>query len=152
MLKDDAPTNMVTLRGFARYPKIDTMQEVYGLKPAAIAVYPMYKGLARLVGMDVARRRRHAGRAGGDAEEGSGASTTSSSCTTSTPTAPARTATSPAKVEMIEKLDAVIPRIRALKPDVLIVTGDHSTPSKMQSHSWHPVPTLLWRRRAARTR
>src|SRR6185295_2218656 len=53
VLKDQAPTNMVTLRGFARYPKIETMQEVYGLKPAAIAVYPMYRGLARLVGMDV---------------------------------------------------------------------------------------------------
>ena len=49
----------------------------------------------------------------------------------------------PAKVEMIEKLDAVVPDIRALKPDVFIVTGDHSTPSKMKSHSWHPVPTLL---------
>src|SRR5271154_5543801 len=54
VLKGEAPTNMVTLRGFARYPKIDTMQEVYGLKPVAIAVYPMYKGLARLVGMDIA--------------------------------------------------------------------------------------------------
>jgi 2,3-bisphosphoglycerate-independent phosphoglycerate mutase len=48
-----------------------------------------------------------------------------------------------AKVEMIEKLDAEIPRIRALNPDVLIVTGDHSTPSKMKSHSWHPVPVVL---------
>ena len=54
LLKEEAPTNMVTLRGFARYPKIETMQEVYGLKPVAIAVYPMYRGLARLVGMEVA--------------------------------------------------------------------------------------------------
>src|SRR5947209_4901318 len=54
VLKNDTPTNMVTLRGFARYPKIDTMQEVYGVKPVAIAVYPMYRGLARLVGMDIA--------------------------------------------------------------------------------------------------
>ena len=53
VLKDEAPTNVVTLRGFARYPKIDTMQDIYGLRAAAIAVYPMYKGLARLVGMDV---------------------------------------------------------------------------------------------------
>src|SRR5262245_56162014 len=53
LLKDDAPTNGCTLRGFARYPKIATMKEVYGLKAAAIAVYPMYKGLARLVGMDI---------------------------------------------------------------------------------------------------
>src|SRR5207237_1968044 len=53
VLKADAPTNMVTLRGLARYPKIATMQDIYGLKSACIAVYPMYKGLARLVGMDV---------------------------------------------------------------------------------------------------
>ena len=49
----------------------------------------------------------------------------------------------PAKVQMIEKLDAVVPQVRALNPDVFIVTGDHSTPSKMKSHSWHPVPTVL---------
>jgi 2,3-bisphosphoglycerate-independent phosphoglycerate mutase len=54
VLAEEAPTNMVTLRGFARYPKISTMQEVYGLNPVAVAVYPMYKGLARLVGMDIA--------------------------------------------------------------------------------------------------
>src|SRR6185369_597041 len=54
VLRNESPTNMVTLRGFARYPKIDTMQEVYGVRPVAIAVYPMYKGLARLVGMDIA--------------------------------------------------------------------------------------------------
>jgi 2,3-bisphosphoglycerate-independent phosphoglycerate mutase len=145
ILKDDPPTNMVTLRGFARYPKIDTMQEIYGVRPVAIAVYPMYRGLARLVGMEVA----DAGATLGDqlttlerlwdkydffflhykytdstGEDGNFA----------------------AKVEMIERLDAELPKIRKLDPDVLIVTGDHSTPSKLRSHSWHPVPTLLWAR------
>jgi 2,3-bisphosphoglycerate-independent phosphoglycerate mutase len=143
VLREDAPTNMVTLRGFARYPKIETMQEIYGVRPVAIAVYPMYKGLARLVGMDLA----DAGATLGDqietlrrlwdrydffflhykytdstGEDGNFA----------------------AKVEMIERLDAELPHIRALEPDVLIVTGDHSTPSKLRSHSWHPVPVLLW--------
>jgi 2,3-bisphosphoglycerate-independent phosphoglycerate mutase len=143
VLKNDAPTNMVTLRGFARYPKIATMQEVYGLKPVAVAVYPMYKGLARLVGMDVpdagvtltdqieTMRRlwaqhdfffMHYKYTDSTGEDGN----------------------FPAKVEMIERLDAEVPKIRALNPDVLIVTGDHSTPSKLRSHSWHPVPTLLW--------
>jgi 2,3-bisphosphoglycerate-independent phosphoglycerate mutase len=142
-LKNDAPTNMVTLRGFARYPKIDTMKEVYGVRAAAIAVYPMYKGLARLVGMDVldaggtlAEQVETLRRAWQDydffflhykytdstGEDGNFA----------------------AKVEMIERLDAELPKVRALNPDVLIVTGDHSTPSKLRAHSWHPVPTLLW--------
>lgn len=142
MLKEDAPTNMVTLRGFARYPKIETFEQVYGLKAAAIAVYPMYKGLARLVGMDVVDCGTsledqvttieklwkqydffflHYKYTDSTGEDGNFA----------------------AKVEMIERFDSAIPRIRALKPDVVIVTGDHSTPSKMKSHSWHPVPTIL---------
>jgi 2,3-bisphosphoglycerate-independent phosphoglycerate mutase len=134
---------MVTLRGFARYPKIATMQQVYGLKPAALAVYPMYKGLARLVGMEVV-------------DAGSTLSDQMETLrrlwgefdffflhykyTDST----GEDGNFPAKVEMIERLDVEVPRIRALEPDVLIVTGDHSTPSKLRSHSWHPVPVLLW--------
>ncbi len=141
-LKDEAPTNMVTLRGSSRYPKIDSMEEVYGLHPVCLAVYPMYKGLARLVGMDIAdagsslkEQVDHLARVwhkydffflhfkytDSTGEDGN----------------------FPAKVEMIERLDAEVPRIRELHPDVLIVTGDHSTPSKLKSHSWHPVPTLL---------
>jgi 2,3-bisphosphoglycerate-independent phosphoglycerate mutase len=142
VLKADAPTNMVTLRGFSRYPKIDTMADLYGLKSVAIAVYPMYKGLARLVGMDIA-----------DA----GATLADQVNTLKTlwdrydffflhykyTDSTGEDGNFQAKVEMIEKLDKAIPDIRALKPDVFIVTGDHSTPSKMKSHSWHPVPTLL---------
>jgi 2,3-bisphosphoglycerate-independent phosphoglycerate mutase len=143
VLRDETPTNMVTLRGFARYPKIEKMQDVYGVKPAAIAVYPMYKGLGRLVGMDVidagstladqmeAMRRQwnqydffflHFKYTDSTGEDGN----------------------FQAKVEMIERLDAELPKVRALNPDVLIITGDHSTPSKLRSHSWHPVPLLLW--------
>src|SRR6476469_11037521 len=142
ILKDEAPTNGCTLRGFARYPKIGTMQEVYGLRSAAIAVYPMYKGLARLVGMDVldagetlesqvATLKRvwgqydffflHYKYTDSTGEDGNFTE----------------------KVKVIETLDAAIPHMLDLKPDVFIVTGDHSTPSKMKSHSWHPVPTLL---------
>src|SRR5438477_169081 len=142
VLQNEAPTNMVTLRGFARYPKIETMQEVYGLKPVALAVYPMYKGLARLVGMEVEEAGStlndqvdtlkrlwsqfdffflHYKYTDSTGEDGNFA----------------------AKVEMIERLDQEIPKVRGLEPDVFIVTGDHSTPSKLKSHSWHPVPTLL---------
>jgi 2,3-bisphosphoglycerate-independent phosphoglycerate mutase len=145
VLKGDAPTNMVTLRGFARYPKIETMQEVYGLKPVAIAVYPMYKGLARLVGMDIA----DAGSTLNDQVETLRKLWSKYDFfflhykyTDST----GEDGNFPAKVEMIERLDAEVAKVRALGPDVLIVTGDHSTPSKLRSHSWHPVPVLLWAR------
>ncbi len=142
-LKDQAPTNMVTLRGFARFPKIDTFRDIYGLRAAAIAVYPMYKGLARLVGMDVV----DAGSTLGEQVE-----TLERlwkdydffflhyKYTDST----GEDGNFPAKVEMIERLDTAIPRVRALQPAVLTVTGDHSTPSKLRSHSWHPVPVVLW--------
>ena len=145
VLRNDAPTNMVTLRGFSRNPKIETMQQVYGLRSAALAVYPMYKGLARLVGMDVADAGTsldeqistlrkiwndydffflHYKYTDTTGEEGN----------------------FHAKVESIERLDGELPKIMALNPEVLIVTGDHSTPSRLRSHSWHPVPTLLWSR------
>jgi len=145
VLHDQAPTNAVTLRGFARYPRIDTFQDVYGLRAAALAVYPMYKGLARLVGMDVL----DAGSTLGDQME-----TLKKvwdrydfffihyKYSDST----GEDGNFPAKVEVIERLDTELPKVRALRPDVLIVTGDHSTPSKMKSHSWHPVPTVLWAR------
>jgi len=145
VLRNDAPTNMVTLRGFSRNPKIETMQQVYGLRSAALAVYPMYKGLARLVGMDVAD-------AGTSLDEQ--ISTLRKiwndydffflhyKYTDTT----GEDGNFHAKVESIERLDGELPKIMALNPEVLIVTGDHSTPSRLRSHSWHPVPTLLWSR------
>ena len=142
ILKDDAPANLLTLRGIARRPPIPSFEEVYGTRPAAIAVYPMYRGLARLVGMDVLD-------AGSTLDD-------QMDClqrhwadydfffvhykyTDST----GEDGNFDAKVQRIEELDAAIPRMTELKPDVLIVTGDHSTPAKMKSHSGHPVPTLL---------
>jgi 2,3-bisphosphoglycerate-independent phosphoglycerate mutase len=143
ILKNESPANFLMLRGFAKFPKIDTMEEVYGVKPVAIAVYPMYRGLARLVGMTVVEPGKtladqiEVAKANWDAydfffihykytdstgEDGDFAR----------------------KVAMIEAFDAEVRKLRALGPDVLIVTGDHSTPSRMRSHSFHPVPTLLW--------
>ncbi len=142
LLSGEKKANGLTLRGFAERPNLPTYDEVYGLKAAAIAVYPMYKGLARLVGMDIVGKAQtlteqmqvleqnwskydfffiHFKYTDSTGEDGN----------------------FDAKVKKIEELDAVIPRITALKPKVLIVTGDHSTPSFLKSHSWHPVPTLL---------
>jgi 2,3-bisphosphoglycerate-independent phosphoglycerate mutase len=142
LLADDRPANLLTMRGIAMLPEIPQFQDVYGLKAAAIAVYPMYRGLARLVQMDVLD-----------------AGTTLESqmdrleaawdehdfffihfkYTDST----GEDGDFDGKVARIEELDLAVPRITALEPDVLIVTGDHSTPAKMKSHSWHPVPTLI---------
>ncbi len=142
VLADNGPINGLTLRGAARFPTIATFEQVYGLRAAALAVYPMYKGLARLVGMDILDAGQtlqsqadklkevwadydffflHYKYTDSTGEDGN----------------------FPAKVQMIEKFDALIPQVRALNPDVLIVTGDHSTPSKMKAHSFHPVPTIL---------
>ncbi len=89
------------------------------------------------------RQGTNACRADDRARSRIGRATTSSSSTTNTPTARAKTATLPKRSSGSEDFDAAVPRITALKPDVLIVTGDHSTPSMLASHSWHPVPTLL---------
>ena len=142
VLSGEPDANGVTLRGFARFPHVTSFADTYGLKPAALAVYPMYKGLARVVAMDilecgqtlddqVAALRRHWGEydffflhykyTDSTGEDGD----------------------FDAKVEAVERFDAIIPAVRALNPDVLIVTGDHSTPSKMKSHSFHPVPTVI---------
>lgn len=142
VLKNDAPANFFTMRGIDKKPAIPTFEEVYGMKPAAIAVYPMYRGLARLVSIDVL----DAGQTLDDQCARMEAAWNDYDFffmhykyTDST----GEDGNFDMKVTRIEQLDAVIPRIMALKPDVLIVTGDHSTPSKMRSHSWHPVPTLI---------
>jgi 2,3-bisphosphoglycerate-independent phosphoglycerate mutase len=142
LLSGEKKANGLTLRGFAERPNLPTYEEVYGLKAAAIAVYPMYKGLARLVGMDIVGKAQTLAEQIGVLEE--------NRCkyewfflhykySDST----GEDGNFDAKVKRIEDFDSVLPRVRALKPQVLIVTGDHSTPSYLKSHSWHPVPTLL---------
>jgi 2,3-bisphosphoglycerate-independent phosphoglycerate mutase len=142
LLSGEKKASGLTLRGFSARPDLPTYDEVYGLKAAAIAVYPMYKGLARLVGMEIVGKAQtlseqidvleqnwskydfffiHFKYTDSSGEDGA----------------------FDVKVRKIEELDAVIPRITKLKPAVLIVTGDHSTPSLLKSHSWHAVPTVL---------
>ncbi|MGD0516688.1 MAG: 2,3-bisphosphoglycerate-independent phosphoglycerate mutase [Thermoguttaceae bacterium] len=142
ILIDQPKANGLTMRGFSAAPHIPTYEQVYGLKPAAIAVYPMYKGLAQLVGMDIVGKPNtlaeeidvleqawndydfffvHFKYTDSRGEDGN----------------------FPEKVKMIEQFDSIVPRVMKLKPKVLIVTGDHSTPARLAGHSWHPVPTLL---------
>ena len=142
ILAGEPKANGMVLRGFAAKPQLPSYAELYGLRAAAIAVYPMYKGLARLAGMALVGKAQsldeqidelarhweefdffflHFKYTDSTGEDGDFAE----------------------KVRRIEELDRALPRIEALRPDVLIVTGDHSTPSRLKSHSWHPVPTLL---------
>lgn len=150
-LADQPAANMVLLRGFARRPDWPPMEEVFGLRAAAIAAYPMYRGLTRLLGMDALETEDslpaevevlernwarydffylHAKHIDSEGEDGD----------------------FQGKVTEIERVDAIVPRIMGLDPDVVIVTGDHSTPSALRSHSWHPVPVLIWSRYCRRDR
>ncbi|HUF11861.1 MAG TPA: 2,3-bisphosphoglycerate-independent phosphoglycerate mutase [Longimicrobiales bacterium] len=142
VLRDESAANGVLARGFAAFSRYPSISDRYLMSARAIARYPMYRGLARLLGMEVLPppatdeqtidvladgfgsadfhfvHFKYMDSRGEDGDFG-------------------------AKVEAIEKVDALFPRIEALKPDVLVVTGDHSTPSRMRAHSWHPVPVLL---------
>jgi 2,3-bisphosphoglycerate-independent phosphoglycerate mutase len=148
-LMSDPKANVVLLRGFDTHRELPGLEERYGLHGAAIAIYPMYRGIARLLGMDVLGRpadltaqlgllvdawndydyfflhHKYTDSAGEDGDR-------------------------PRKIAAIETLDAVVPELRELAPDVIVVSGDHSTPSQMAAHSWHPVPTLLWGERSGR--
>ena len=139
------PANMLLLRGFSQRPGWPLMQEIYKLTPCAIAAYPMYRGLARLVGMDVLPTGitvddafqtllrnyekydfvfLHVKGADSAGEDGD----------------------FDRKVAVIEQVDSAIPNLLHLQPDVIVVTGDHSTPAVLKAHSWHPVPFLLYSR------
>lgn len=142
VLKAEPKANAALLRGFSKFPSIPTMPELYKLRPAAVANYPMYKGLAKLLGMDVADVGSetsdlfdalekvwadhdffyiHYKRTDSAGEDGK----------------------FEAKVAAIEALDPFLPRVLALKPDVLVVTSDHSTPAALKGHSFHPNPFVL---------
>lgn len=143
VLEGQGPANGLLLRGFDTLPDIPSLQDRFGLNPVCIAQYPMYRGLARLVGMEVPAppaslgelpaslaqhwdghdfffcHVKYTDKAGEDGDFGR-------------------------KQEVIETVDAMVPRMLELEPDVVVVTADHSTPARLRSHSWHPVPGLLW--------
>jgi 2,3-bisphosphoglycerate-independent phosphoglycerate mutase len=142
ILADHHPANTVLLRGFGMHPKLPSFEEIYELEAAAIASYPMYKGLARLAGMELL-------------EEGEGIAgefeTLQQNWETSDfffvhlkPTdAAGEDGDFGRKSEIIEDVDARLPAVLELGPDALAVTGDHATPAKLKSHSWHGVPFML---------
>jgi 2,3-bisphosphoglycerate-independent phosphoglycerate mutase len=141
-LAEHSPANMVLMRGFAKLPDWPTFEDVYGLRGAAVADYPMYRGVAKLLGMQTLETTAplpeklatvrshwddfdfffvHVKPTDSSAEDGD----------------------FDRKVAEIERVDEAIPELIKLNPDVILVTGDHSTPATLKSHSWHPVPVLL---------
>ncbi|MDD5093517.1 MAG: 2,3-bisphosphoglycerate-independent phosphoglycerate mutase [Dehalococcoidia bacterium] len=145
LLADSHPANMILFRGIAQRPKLPSMGDIFKLDPAAIATYPMYRGLARLVGMTILNTGStfndeldtlaanwdkhdfffvHIKQTDSAGEDGD----------------------FDRKVRVIAETDVLIPKLMQLKPDVLVVTGDHSTPALLKGHSWHPVPVFLYSR------
>jgi len=142
ILKDSAPANTVLVRGFSKFPAIPTMAELYKLKPAAIANYPMYKGLAKLLGMTVLNAGPEAADLFQVLESHYAGFDFFYVHYKKTDTA-GEDGDFEAKVSAIEKFDRELPRVLALRPEVLVVTSDHSTPALWKGHSWHPNPFLL---------
>ncbi|WPM31426.1 2,3-bisphosphoglycerate-independent phosphoglycerate mutase [Hydrogenobacter sp. T-2] len=143
VLADEPKANYMLLRGFSQKPKMESFEERFGLKACAIAVYPMYRGLASLVGMELIDFEGqsiqdqimalkdvwqdydffflHIKKTDSYGEDGN----------------------YEGKIRVIEEFDKHLPELLELKPDVFVITGDHSTPSMLRGHSWHPVPVLL---------
>ena len=142
-LANEHPANMLLLRGFARSEKFRSMQEIYGITCGAIATYPMYRGVAKLVGMDVIE-------CGPEPEDevealkGSFATYDFFYVHYKKTDSRGEDGDFDAKVREIEHFDSLLPAIRELKFDVIAVTGDHSTPAVLKAHSWHPCPVVLW--------
>jgi 2,3-bisphosphoglycerate-independent phosphoglycerate mutase len=144
LLVDQRPANSLMLRGFARFPTLPKYPELFGLKAAAIALNGMYRGVARLAGMEVLDVQ---GKAIADEfvtlEQHWNEFDFFYLHIKQTDTA-GENGDFALKVSVIEEVDMLMPRLLALKPDVVIVSGDHSSPALLKAHSWHPVPTLLY--------
>jgi 2,3-bisphosphoglycerate-independent phosphoglycerate mutase len=145
LLADAAPANMILLRGFDQLPKLPRFPEVFGLRSAAIAAYPMYRGLARLVGMEILKTGGTFDDELATLKEHWAANDFFFLHYKDTDKA-GEDGNFDAKVQALERLDRAIPEIRALGPDVLIVSGDHATPSILSGHGWQPVPVIVWSR------
>ncbi|MEC9446554.1 MAG: 2,3-bisphosphoglycerate-independent phosphoglycerate mutase [Chloroflexota bacterium] len=142
LMSEEERANMLLLRGFAQMPMLPPMGDVYRLDPAAIAAYPMYRGLATVAGMNVIPTGKNFAdevdtlRANWDKHDFFFIHYKPAD-------AAGEDGDFDAKVKCLEELDPFIPEILALEPDVLMVAGDHATPAIMAAHSWHPVPFML---------
>jgi 2,3-bisphosphoglycerate-independent phosphoglycerate mutase len=143
ILKDQEPANGVLLRGFERYEPLPSLQDRFALNGVCIADYPMYRGVGRLIGMDVVPHP------GGMEERFDTLATIYGDehdfyfIHVKKTDSLGEDADFDSKVAKLEEVDQLLPKITNLNPDVLVITADHSTPAVMGRHSWHPVPVLL---------
>jgi 2,3-bisphosphoglycerate-independent phosphoglycerate mutase len=143
VLQHEKPANGILLRGFASLPNWPGIRDRYALRACAVAKYPMYRGVARLVGMSVAAPYS-------ELQDSPGVLTHHWKdydfffLHFKDPDKAGEDGDFERKKAAIEAFDIIVPRLVDLSPDVLVVTGDHSTPVRMKQHSWHPVPVLLW--------
>jgi 2,3-bisphosphoglycerate-independent phosphoglycerate mutase len=144
-LKNEPQVNGVLFRGYSDVPHFPSMGEIYQLKAACIASYPMYKGLASLVGMDVLEVQGEEDALQGkvDALKKSWTEYDFFYFHVKKTDSTGEDGDFGAKVKKVELFDALLPQLLALEPDVICIVGDHSTPSKLATHSWHPVPLLI---------
>jgi 2,3-bisphosphoglycerate-independent phosphoglycerate mutase len=140
------PANMILLRGFARFPSIPSYRELFGLNAAAIAMHGMYRGVARMVGMTVLNVDGNTLSAEISTLENNWHKFDFYYVHVKKTDTCGEDGNFEGKVRAIEEVDAMLPRLMALNPDVLIVGGDHSSPAVLKAHSWHPVPLLLYSR------
>jgi len=138
------PANMILLRGFARHLELPSMRECYKLKAACIATYPDYRGVARMVGMDVLPTGDEIADEFITLKENWAKGYTFFFVHVKKTDSYGEDGDFVGRVHKIEEVDALIPRLMELGPDVLVVTGDHSTPAMFKAHTWHPVPAILW--------
>jgi 2,3-bisphosphoglycerate-independent phosphoglycerate mutase len=149
LLSDQPHANGILLRGFDQHHDLPQFRERYGLRAAAVAIYPMYRGIASLLGMDVLGRPADLDEQLAILRDAWGSYDYFFVHHKATDSA-GEDGDRPRKIAAIERLDAAIPAILELGPAVIMVSGDHSTPTQMAAHSWHPVPVLVWGPRCGR--
>ena len=144
VIANEPKANGITLRGFATHPGLTPFKEAYGLRAACIAVYPMYRGVSELVGMDIIQFE-------GETPQDEFAALAKSwndydffFIHIKKTDSKGEDGDFYGKAAFIESVDTALPELLKLNPDVLMITGDHSTPARLMTHSWHPVPFLLW--------
>jgi 2,3-bisphosphoglycerate-independent phosphoglycerate mutase len=143
-LADQPKANGLTLRGFSTDPELPSFKDSYGLRAACVAVYPMYRGVSKLVGMDVLTFEGESPELQFDVVKQHWNDYDFFFVHIKKTDSRGEDGDFHKKAEVIASVDQALPRLMALNPDVLAITGDHSTPALLKMHSWHPVPLLLW--------